>query len=69
MAGPEGADWAALGHGLLPGQSAVVESVHVDDFFGLDHNRGLGLVVFEAPLALEGHTELFHHRTAERPLL
>lgn len=56
-----------LGHGLFPWQSAVVESVHVDDLLRFHHNGWLGLV-FEPALALEGDSQLLHHGTAEGPL-
>lgn len=55
------------GHGLFPWQSAVVESVHVDDLLRFHHSGWLGLV-FEPALALQGHLQLLHHGTAEGPL-
>lgn len=55
------------GHGLFPWQSAVVESVHVDDLLRFHHDRRLRLV-FEPALALEGNPQLVHHSTAEGPL-
>lgn len=57
----------SLGHGLFPWQSAVVESVHVDDLLRFHHDRWLRLV-FEPALALEGNPQLVHHGTAEGPL-
>lgn len=55
------------GHGLFAGQAAVVEGVHVDDLLRFHQGRGRSLV-FEPPLALEGHPQLVHHGTAEGPL-
>lgn len=55
------------GHGLFPWQSAVIESVHVDDLLCFHHDRRLGLV-FEPALALEGNPQLVHHGAAEGSL-
>lgn len=55
------------GHSLFAGQSAVVEGVHVDDLLRF-HQGGGRRLVFGSALALEGHSQLVHHGTAEGPL-
>lgn len=41
--------------------------MHVDDLLGLNNDRRLRLL-FEAPLALQGTTQLIHHDTTEGAL-
>lgn len=41
--------------------------MHVDDLLGLDDDWRLGLLL-EAPLALQGATQLIHHDTTEGAL-